>query len=281
MLRDYCPKKKPDKIQHKSFTPKVNLFFSVALSLITIILFIFALKIEFSKLYQLKEDRRILLLKEQQLVAILFFNAASKQLILTDLRNESFDLSVLKKEATISTELKKNLVYAFLLNTAFDQSYAYDGDDLSREQLLLFFKKYRIYYSFLKNHETLWIEEKFKQDTDQSFLAPIFDCPVALINTTGEVGLASSLAKILETSAFSIIKKDSNTQNLAYTQIFYNPEEKSCTQLLARLNQFFPQNVSSISQNETSNHRAAMVIYIGRDLADLYVFFVNFFHSQI
>jgi predicted RNA-binding protein len=110
---------------------------------------------------------------------------------------------------------------------------------------------------------------------------PVFNCPVALINTTGETGLANSLAKMLEKSSFSIIKKDNNAENLEQTKIIYNSEEESCNQLLKKLDKILPQSLLVADKNEPLENRSAMVIYIGRDMADLYVFFVNLFHGQL
>jgi hypothetical protein len=172
------------------------------------------------------------------------------------------------------------LIYNFLFNTAFDQSYEYSYEDLSRESLLAFFKNQKIYSFFLKDRELLWKEQKFKQE-GSSIVEPTFNCPIVLINTTIETGLASSLASILEKSSLSIIKKDSNVDNLTQTKIIYDPDEKSCGQILGRLNKILPNSLVIADEKEALNHRAALVIYIGRDLADLYVFFINLFHSQI
>jgi hypothetical protein len=283
MLCDYRPNKKPKsgkEIHKKKINLSHKLVFSIILVLLIVILSALAIKIELNNLYRLKENERVLLIKNQRPVAILFFNVNNKQLVVTDLRRSNFDLSGLEKEATISGNLKKNLIYNFLFNTAFDQSYEYSYEDLSRESLLAFFKNQKIYSFFLKDRELLWKEQKFKQE-GSSIVEPTFNCPIVLINTTIETGLASSLASILEKSSLSIIKKDSNVDNLTQTKIIYDPDEKSCGQILGRLNKILPNSLVIADEKEALNHRAALVIYIGRDLADLYVFFINLFHSQI
>jgi hypothetical protein len=283
MLRDYSnkkPKTKPAKL-HKNFK-KLNykLIFSASLVLLVLFLSALAIKIELNNLYRLKENERVLLINNQKPVAILFFNVNNNQMVVTDLRQSNLDFSGLEKEASLAGSLKKNLVYAFLLNTAFDQSYEYSSNDLSRESLLAFFKDQKIFYLFLKDRELLWKEQRIDQEKSQ-LMEPMFNCPVALINTTGESGLASSLANILEKSAFSIIKKDNNADNLAQTKIFYDSDEKSCGKLLDKLGKILPESMVAIDKQETQKHRAALVIYIGKDLSDLYVFFVNFFHGQV
>jgi hypothetical protein len=286
MLRDYRPKKKkqPEKKASSQHKIKVDqkIIFSIVLVLLVIFLTFLIIKTVFNNLYRLKDSERILLIKNQQPVAILFFDVENKQIISTDLRENNFDLSGLAKEASLSSNLKKNLVYAFLFNTTFDQSLEYSYDDLSRENLLALFKNQKEYYFFLKDKELFWREQNFQRiDDATSAVEPIFNCPIALINTTEEAGLANSLATIFKRNSFSIIKKDSNSDNLAQTRIVYNEQEPACQSVLNKLSKILPESRIEANQAETLTHRAALVIYIGTDLADLYVFFVNLFHSQI
>lgn len=280
MLRDYCPNKKlPKPVSKKHDSKKTSEFsqkFVVPFILVStlIILSAIAIKNGLTKLYSLKENERVLLLKNQKPVAYLFFNVNNKQIIVTDLRQSNFDLDNINNSASFEGELNKNLFYAFLLDTVFDHSYEYTQANLDEDDLLAFFKDKKAYHIFLQDRELLWREQKFA--TKNSVLVePIFDCPVAIINTTSESGLANSLASMLEKSSFSIIKKDSNADNLEQTKVFYNPNEKSCGRLLEKLKKIFPPSLVSINETETLNHRAAMVIYIGKDLAGLYNFFIS------
>lgn len=260
----------------------INCKSTLVITLILLAFFLVAsvIKIELKNLYQLKQNEQILLIKNKRPLAILFFNVNNKQLVVTDLRQKNFDLSILENEATLSSSAKKNLIYSFLLDTAFDQSFDYPSNNLDRESLLTFFKNQKIYSFFLKDRELLWKEQNFEQNNFQ-LVEPMFNCSVALVNTTNEIGLANSLASIFEKSAFSIIKKDSNTENLAQTKIVYDPSEESCGGALSKLSKIMPESLIVADREDASNHRAALVIYIGRDLADLYLFFINFFHSQI
>lgn len=279
MLRDYCPNKKTKKVSQSAdakksfkFNPKFLAIF-VLVTVASFLLFMIV-KTEFGKFYRLKENQRVLLLKNQQPVAYLSFNVNNKQITVTDLRQSNFDFGDLNQEASLAGELNKNLFYAFLLDTVFDQSYEYTQAELGKEDLLSFFNDKKVYRYFLKDRELLWREQKFTK-SNFTVVEPIFNCPVALINTTAESGLANSLASMLEKSSFSIIKKDSNTDNLEQTKIFYNPSEKSCEKLLDKLDRIFPPSLLSVSEEETLNHRAAMVIYVGKDLANLYNFFLS------
>lgn len=266
--------------QKKKLGVSYKLIFITTLILLITFLVISAVQLELKNLYQLKENERILLIKNKRPVAILFFNVNNKQLVVTDLRQKNFDLSILENEATLSSSVKKNLIYSFLLDMAFDQSYEYPSNNLDRDSLLAFFENQKIYSFFLKDRELLWKEQDFEQDNSQ-LSEPMFNCSIALVNTTNEIGLANSLASIFEKSAFSIIKKDNNTENLAQTKIVYDPDEKSCVGALSKLSKIMPESLIVADREEAFSHRAALVIYIGRDLADLYVFFINLLHSQI
>lgn len=274
MLCDYRPKKNSKTKTQKKFQINQKFIVSSVLVVLIIVLSFFAFKIEFVKFYQLKENERVLLLKDQKPIAYLFFNVNNKQVSVTDLREINFDDLDQNVTASFSGDLNKTLFYAFFLNTVFDHSYDYDQIDLSKENLLAFFKDKKPYHFFLQDRAVLWREQAF--DSKNSILVePVFDCPVAIINTTTESGLANSLASMLEKSSFSIIKKDSNADNLAQTKVFYNPKEESCGCLLDKLDKIFPPSLVSINETETLNHRAALVIYIGKDLADLYNFFIS------
>jgi len=276
MLRDYCPNKKKPVGSKKTATSKSNHRFLISFVFVFVIMVLLALaiKIELGKFYKLKENTRVLLLKNQKPVAFLLFNVINKQVVVTDLRENNFNLGDLNQEASMAGDLKKNLFYAFLLDTVFDYSYEYTQNDLNKESLMLFFKDKKAYHFFLQDKELLWREQKFNQK-NSLLVEPVFNCPVAIINTTLESGLANSIASMLEKSSFSIIKKDSNTENLEQTKIFYSSNEKSCSQLLGKLDKIFPPSLLSISEEETLKHRAALVIYIGRDLADLYSLFIS------
>lgn len=274
MLCDYRPKKNSKTKTQKKLQINQKFIVSSVLVVLIIVLSFFAFKIEFVKFYQLKENERVLLLKDQKPIAYLFFNVNNKQVSVTDLREINFDVDNLDQTASFAGDLNKTLFYAFFLNTVFDHSYDYAQADLSKESLLTFFKDKKPYHFFLQDRTVLWREQEF--DSKNSVLVePVFDCPVAIINTTPESGLANSLASMLEKSSFSIIKKDSNTENLPQTKIFYNPNEESCGCLLDKLDKIFPPSLVSVDEAETLNHRAALVIYIGKDLADLYNFFIS------
>lgn len=223
---------------------------------------------------RLSENQSVLLLENQRPIAILFFNVDNKQLVLTDLRQNNFDLrplnqgSFTNQEASTSGALQKNLFYAFLLNTVFDKIYEYSSGNLDKANLLTFFKDQRLRAEeiFLKDKELLWKEQAFDQ-RDSQLVSPVFNCPVVLINTTSEVGLANASATILEKSAFSVIQKDSNNDNLTQSKVFYDESEPTCEILLRKLQVFLPESLIVADKSEVRFYRASLVIYLGKDLA--------------
>ena len=112
--------------------------------------------------------------------------------------------------------------------------------------------------------------------TEQSF----FNCPVAIVNTTDQAGLANKLASILEKVSFLIIKKDSNGENLEKSYFVYDPQLEECQPLLDKLTEIMPETRVQADHQIAQTERAGLVIYIGKDLADLYFLFVDLFHGH-
>ena len=284
MLHDYRPEKTAKVSSKKKNQPQVLrttshqthhkwLVTFILVGLIILLTFL-AVKIELAKFYRLKTNERVLLIQEQKPIAYLFFNIDNKQLTITDLRELDFDIDRFDQAVTFTSESDQTLFYAFLLNTMFDHSYEYPSSELNKKELSTFFKDKKSYHFFLQDEAVLWREQKFNPK-NFVLVEPVFNCPVAIINTTSEAGLANALSSILEKSAFSIIKRDSNTDNLEQTKIIYNANEVSCGGLLDKLSKVFPPSVAIADETEALNHRADLVIYLGQDLANLYNFFIS------
>ncbi len=226
----------------------------------------------------LLHTQRVLLVNEQQPVAVLLFQVEQKQLLVSDVRQLNLDRAALEQIMTASVAAERNhLVYNLLFATNFDAVIDYGANSLDRESLLQAFSQQRPYYLFLKNPDVLVREQAFT--TAVTLLGEqVFACPVALINTTGEVGLATTWAEILQNSSFSVIKKTDNQDNLSHTRLVYDPAMEACQGLVDRWRQILPGIEIVESQEQVQEHRAALALYLGRDLADLYVFFVDLFH---
>src|SRR5690606_20333371 len=131
-------------------------------------------------------------------LAILLFRVEEQQLLITDLSH--LDPSFLPTEIDVADTAKRNLFYSFVFETVFDRVHDYHAADLSKENLLAFFRSERPYYLFLKNPDLLIREQRLNLGLQHSNTR-FFDCPIALINTTSENGLATSLASVLEKSS--------------------------------------------------------------------------------
>jgi hypothetical protein len=198
--------------------------------------------------------------------------------VVSDVRQFNFDKTAFEQIMTASVAAGRNhLVYNLLFTTNFDAVIESEVDSLDQESLLQAFSRQRPYYLFLKNPDVVIREQAFT--TTVTLLGEqVFACPVALINTTGEVGLATTWAEILQNSSFSVIKKTDNQDNLAHTRIVYDSDMGACQGLVDRLHQTLPGIEIVTNQEQVQEHRAALALYLGRDLADLYVFFVDLFH---
>ena len=256
--------------------------------------FFFIFKKEFSQLYQLKKNSSVLLIKDDLPRAFLFFDVANQELVVIDLQDfdsnldfdrEKFSQAILE-EASFSSEIEKRIFYSFLLDNVIDDHFVYQTPSLGREELTEAFKSKKYYYYFLKNPEVSWKYLDFSSDNitniseqlrqEESF----FNCPVAIVNTTNQPGLANKLASLLEKVSFLIIKKDSNSSNLEESYFVYDPQLEECDLLLDKLKEIMPEAKVKEDHQAAQAERAGLVIYIGQDLADLYFLFVNLFHGH-
>lgn len=226
----------------------------------------------------LRHNQRVLLLKQQQPVAVLLFQVEQKQVLVSDVRQLDLDRTALTQILTATAAAgRSHLVYNLLFTTNFDAVLEYEANSFDRESLQQAFAQLHPYYLFLKNPDVI-----LREQTSTTILTllgeQVFACPVALINTTGEVGLATTWAEILQNSSFSVIKKADNQDDLPHTRLVYDPAMTACQGLVDRLRHIVPGVEVIESRAQAQAHRAALVLYLGRDLADLYVFFVDLFH---
>ena len=309
-MRDYCPsKKEQEKLKIKKTRKSANsnkrgsnlpsrslvlTLISVLLILVVGSLLFFFFRKEVNQLYQLKTNRSVLLIDNNLPRAFLFFDVKNEELLLIDLKNfdkqldfdrEKFGKAVLE-EASFSSEVEKRIFYSFLLDNVIDDHFEYRLPSLGKEELTTSFKNKKYYYHFLKNPDINWHYVDFdnnniediseKLGAEQSF----FNCPVAIVNTTDQAGLANKLASLLEKVSFLIIKKDSNSENLEKSYFVYDPQLEECQSLLDKLTEIMPETRVQADHQIAQAERAGLVIYIGKDLADLYFLFVDLFHGH-
>lgn len=271
MIKDYsAPSKSAKMAELKVFDTKISSLIKLKtkwlvpllLLLVLGVFLFFALQSEFRSLLGLSENRRLLLVKAGRPLAVLSFRVDEKQLFISDLRDKNLFSSDLPGDFSRQSQL---LNYSFALGVILDEIHDYPFEDLSKASLLSFFKQQRPYRLFLQHADLLIRQQVYSGELpilDGSF----FDCPLALINTTTATGLAGSMAKVLEQSAFLVVKKESNNDNLEQTKIVYDPNAAACTVVFDKLSKFLPGSLLVADQEAVKLQRSLIVIYLGQDL---------------
>lgn len=258
--------------------PRINRFGVLLILVLLLVLTAWRFIVSF---HQLKTDQRVVLTRDQIPAAIVSFQATQNQLIVYELDQSTLDLEsfgkLLAASATQSASLvAPELLYSLFLEGSFDQIVAYQEADYSRESLLRTFAHQKSLRAFLQNSQLVIRQQRFNPQTTWSG-PKHFACPVALVNTTGEFGLASTWSRILDTGGFSIIRKDSNQDQRAQSTVAYDASNQVCGDLVKRLQVMVPTLIVADDAALAQTYRADLVLYLGRDVADLYLFFVNFF----
>ena len=96
------------------------------------------------------------------------------------------------------------------------------------------------------------------------------DCSVAVVNTTEKIGLASKMSNILEKNGVVVVRVTDQSSPYQLSTFSFSSGHGSCQPLSERLQVLFPSQV--IQQNHDKlqqEYRADLVIFIGKDLADL------------
>jgi hypothetical protein len=317
-MRDYCPSKQEqeklkikktdkhsrakrksaknssvkDQSEKKSFLIILPIIFFVAL---IVMLIFFFLKKEINNLQQLKANRSVLLSDRGLPRAFLFFDVDDERLLVVDLKGFERDLDfdqekfsqALLEEASLSSQLNQRIFYSFVLETVIDENFDYAITSLGKTELQAAFQDQKAYYHFLKNPELEWqfidLNEQQITEISESLRREesFYNCPVAIVNTTDQSGLASKLASILQKASFLIIKRASNSDNLAETYFVYDPNLEDCQPLLDKLKNILPEKKMIADHQAAQAERAGLVIYIGQDLAELYFLFIDFFHGHL
>lgn len=96
------------------------------------------------------------------------------------------------------------------------------------------------------------------------------DCLVAVVNTSEKIGLASKMSDILEKNGAMVVRVTDQNSPYQLSTFSFSSSHGSCQALSKRLGVLFPGKV--IQQNHSQlqqEYRADLVIFIGKDLADL------------
>lgn len=229
-------------------------------------------------------NQKVLLLREQQPLAYIFFNVAGKETMVIPLQSAvafQAQLLQLQQEASLepastSSQLaitERPFVPALLLKNFVDQVISYPSSDISKTALEQFFANDKEKLQFLRTanfytSQNMDLEQIYQSKTLREG-EKVFDCPIAVINTTGQAGFANALAEILDKSNFSIIRKDSDLSQLSQTTIRYDATP-ACQEIIQRLQRFLPTASFQANAEQTQTYRAAVVIFLGQDLGDTY-----------
>lgn len=95
-------------------------------------------------------------------------------------------------------------------------------------------------------------------------------CPIALINTTKINGLASKVSKMAEMNGAVVINLESNEENLADSEIYYDQNEPACVELINILQNSLTKVVKVVPDSGAlgAQNRAKAVIKLGQSLSN-------------
>lgn len=96
-------------------------------------------------------------------------------------------------------------------------------------------------------------------------------CSVAVVNATGENGVASDTAEVFENTGALVIRIDDTVHSQEETQIFYADDPVDCTRVAEKMGGIFPQKpeMKSLSQLENAQqYRSKVVVIIGKQPAN-------------
>lgn len=108
----------------------------------------------------------------------------------------------------------------------------------------------------------------------------IFECPVAVINSSGESGLATTFTGLLEKDGFSVVRRDSGPEILTETTLLVDQEVTACQLLISRFKQLMPNKIINHDRELAQQYRASAVIFLAEDLSQLRIGALNFLHDD-
>lgn len=224
-----------------------------------------------------ERNQKILLLYQAQPLALLFLDAQDQQLQLVNLSTDQelqAGAASLSAAMAASNSVQLNFAYSLLVGHLLDQVVNYASPDLSQAALTEYFKQQPAAELFIRRHQPLWLESRQKSVATLPALKERlanFRCSVAVVNTSREAGLASSVADLLNKAAFLVVRRDSSSTALAQSRLLINPNSQQCQDEINRLRRSLA--LSEIEENQTiaQSYRADLVIFLGEDLAQVLV----------
>lgn len=284
---------------------KLSLFFlSLFLLLLLGLLFFYLLKNQFAKRHQLVRNQHLLIVDSKLPVAWVVFAPAEEKIKVFDfsqLSVENWNREEFTKEMSASEEI---LFFSLFFNAFIDQVITYPQQNLSQEKqaqfkdflvtelrsreeqnLIFYIERSQVTWEWFDDTEAKHAEEKenllsnfLERNTEASY-GKLFECPVAVINSSSVTGLASAFAQLLEKDGFSVVKRDSGQDILAESSLLIDPSIVVCEALLNRFQQLMPAKAVNADHELAQQYRAGAVIFLAEDLAQLRIGAFDFLHD--
>jgi hypothetical protein len=281
------------------------ILFSIFLVLLLAIFFIYLFRTQQSKKNQLSCTQHLLITETGRPHAwVVLAPAEQKVKVLTF--NE---LSIQKwNELAPDSELSADeeiLFFSLLFDVFVDQVIEYKSQEISKNKQNQF-KEFLInelkdrgvknlaFYleGFQPNWE--WVDEENFSDIEaerlrlKSFLdrntganyGKVFECPVAVINSSGEPGLATTFTGLLEKDGFSVVRRDSGPEILTETTLLVDQEAIACQLLISRFKQLMPNKAINHNRELAQQYRVSAVIFLAEDLSKLRIGALNFLYDD-
>ncbi len=206
-------------------------------------------------------SQRILLYQQRQPVAVVHLWPAEGQLFVADL-TDADELAVQPASETA------RLAYSFALGSWFDRAVAVDNVSVDRAGIAAALQAQSDLAATLSDDRLWWRFENWAS-LQRRRQASDFNCPLAILNAGQAVGLAGRVSAILESSVFTIIRKDNYSQVVADTQLFYDEHNPACAPLATALAEWARVEAIAVAPDDSklTSYRSSMTLLVGEDLA--------------
>jgi len=279
-------------------------FISLVLLVLLAGLLFYLLRSQLMKRHQLKRNQHLLIVEAARPFAWVVLAPAEQKIKVFNF-NE-FSLESWGGELD-SLELNKDeeiLFYSLIFNAFIDQVVDYPSQNLKQDQQKAFkdflvtelqsrgvrnsafyLERSQIVWEWFDESEAGDIEEKqlilnnFLNRNTSANYGKLFECPVAVINISGTVGLASAFAELLEKDGFSVVRRDSDRDIMLESSLLIDPKITACQPLLERFEQLVPGKTINANQELAQQYRAGAVIFLAEDLAQLRIRAFDLFHD--
>jgi hypothetical protein len=279
--------------------------FSVFLLILFALLIFYLVRRQLIKRHQLDRNQHLLLTDNKQAIAWVVFAPIEQKI-------KVFDFSQLSKQSWVEEEpavINANeelLFYSLIFNNFIDQVIDYPLPKLTEENqdqfaeflltelesrgakdLAFYLANAQITWEWFGDDEADSVEgkqrllENFLQKNTAVNYGKLFECPVAVVNSSQVSGLASAFAQLLEKDGFSVVRRDSGQDILEESFLLIDPNISACQNLAARFTQLVPNKMVTNDQELLKQYRSGAVIFMGEDLAQLRIRTFDFFHDGL